>query len=940
MKLRLKLFTVSPCRMLPRHILLLMFLLWIAPVCFAQQNARQYQFRRIDISKGLSHNQVNCILKDSRGFMWFGTMSGLNRYDGHQFKVFKMDVKDSTSIDDDYISRIRELPDGKLLVETRKSMNLYNPATEKFEHNIPVYFARLSLPDTRLLDVVKSLQGNFYFLFAGEGLYWYSPLSKKTIKIKPSGAADITAISQNAKGDIWLVYRNGILEKLDVQTNRIICHTEAIATYMQRGLFEYALLADKDDELWLYTVANPVGLLHFKPATGQLLHLNKDTGQLRLNTNLVVGMLQDNQGQIWISTDHGGLNIINKKAGTVQYLLNNTDDNTSISQNSITAAYKDDQGIVWIGTYKRGINCYGESIIKFPLYKHQPSNPNSLGFDDVNRFAEDAKGNLWIGTNGGGLIYFDRTAGKFTTYRHEPNTNSLSNDVIVSLWIDKKGKLWIGSYFGGLDCYDGKTFTHYQHNPADNTTLADNRVWEIFEDRDDNLWVGTLAGGLDRLDRETNIFHHYTPSQYNSIRSDYISSIAQDKAGDLWIGTAQGCDVLEKSSGRFVHYGYDAANAGSLSNWNINCVFIDSYDRHWIGTREGLNLFDKATHRFQHFTSKEGLPDNTILNMLEDDQHDLWISTPKGISNLSVAAPATGPAQINCTSYDEADGLQGIEFNENAALKTSRGELVFGGPNGFNLFLPKAISSVKQIPKIVFTGFQLFNKTVSPGEEVDGKVLLPQSITETKSVSLTYDQNVIAIEFAALSYSNAEKMKYAYKLEGFKNEWLMTDGQLQKAIFTNLDPGSYVFRVRTANDDGSWNNNDTQLQIIIRPPFWKSPFAYVLYFLIIATALYIGRILIIRKAKEKFAMEQERLEAHRMHELDLMKIRFFTNVSHEFRTPLSLIISPAEKMMKAVTVPDDKKQFQLIIRNARRLLNMVNQLLDFRKLEEQELACK
>lgn len=938
MKFVFKLFFVNYYVMLLRRFFITGILIYTGTFAIAQQDSKQYQFRRIDIGKGLSHNQVNTILKDSRGFMWFGTMSGLNRYDGNNFKIFKHNSKDSSSIDDDYITRIGELPGYKLLVETHNGRNIYDPLKEKFDRHTQAFFKGLSLPDTSILQVITTRQGDFYLLFALKGLYKYNSASKQSVRINAAGKSDITAISQNSKGDLWLICRDGVLEKLDVASNRIVYRTRAVAEYMHGELLDYAVLADSDDELWIYTLANPMGVLHFKPAVNQVVPFNKEAVKFKLNTNLVMGMLQDNQGHIWVSTDHGGVNVINKKNYAIQYLLNNPDDNASLSQNSIIASYKDDQGILWIGTYKKGIDYFHESIIKFPLYRHQPSNPNSLSYDDVNRFAEDAKGNIWIGSNGGGLIYFDRAAGTFTTHRHQPgNTNSLINDVIVSLCLDKKGKLWIGTYFGGLDCYDGKTFTHYQHNPADNTTIADNRIWEIYEDRDSTLWIGTLAGGLDRFDRDKNIFYHYTASQPNAVRANYIAAIAQNRAGDLWVGTNRGCDVLEKTSGRFVHYTYDAANAASLSNWNVFTICMDSRDRHWIGTGEGLNLFNRNTQRFQHFTIEEGLPDNTILNVLEDNKHTLWVSTPKGISNVLITDSVNGQVKISCKNYDETDGLQGIEFNENAALKTSRGELIFGGPNGFNIFQPQNISSVKQVPKIVFTDFQLFNKSIFPDEEINGTVLLPQSITETRSVTLNYDENVIAIEFAALNYANAEKNKYACKLEGFKNEWLITDGKSRKATYTNLDPGEYIFHVRTANDDGTWNNNDIQLRILIRPPFWQSPLAYVLYFLVIVASLYIGRLIIIRKTREKFALEQERLEAQRMHELDLMKIKFFTNVSHEFRTPLSLIISPAEKLIKESVAPNDKKQFQLIIRNARRLLNLVNQLLDFRKLEEQEL---
>ena len=917
---------------------ILVHLFFLSTVVFAQSNLKQYQFRRIDIGKGLSHNQVTSIFKDAKGFMWFGTMSGLNRFDGYQFKVFRHDNKDSLSIDDDYISNIFEFPGGKMMVATRNWMNLYDPQTEKFSHKIAELMDGLALPNASIISTIKKSNGDFYFLFSQEGLFRYTPERKKAQKINLSPEVRITSLSENKDGNFWLIYSDGNIELFDTKAQKIISQTGLLKSYVRSNQLSYKIFSDKENELWIYAPGDTKGIFHYNPQTNLLSLISKESGEHRLNTNLVMGILQDNQSNIWICTDHGGINILNKKDGSVQYVVNNRDNNNSISQNSITSTYKDDNGIIWIGTYKKGLNSYHESIIKFPLYKNHPSEPHSLSYDDVNRFAEDAKGNIWIGTNGGGLIYFDRGKDIFTQYKHQPsNPNSLTNDVIVSLWIDHTQKLWIGTYFGGLDCFDGNTFTHYKHNPADSKSISDDRIWEIFEDASNQLWIGTLGAGLDLFDREKKIFYHHQFGTPNSLQSNYISALAENKQGDLWIGTANGIDILGKKSGNFIHYGYTADNAGGLSNGNVISIYIDKKNRAWVGTREGLDLFNEHTKTFQHFTIENGLPDNAILNILEDNNGTLWVSTPNGISSMIISEESNGVVSVNCKNYDESDGLQGTEFNENAALKTSKGELIFGGPNGFNIFQPQSMVTDKQVPQIVFTDFQLFNKSISPGEEVNGKILLSNSIAQTQSITLNYNQNVIAIEFAALNYSNAEKSKYAYMLEGFKNEWFVADGKTRKAVFTNLDPGNYTFYVKTAADNGKWNNNAIKLSIKILPPFWKSPFAYFFYFLVVAFALYIGRIVIIRKAKAKFDIEQQRREALRIHELDLMKIKFFTNVSHEFRTPLSLILAPLDKMLKQVAEVGQKQQLQLIHRNARRLLNLVNQLLDFRKMEEKEL---
>jgi signal transduction histidine kinase/ligand-binding sensor domain-containing protein/DNA-binding response OmpR family regulator len=906
----------------------------------------QYQFLRIGTANGLSHNRINCILKDSKGFMWFGTMSGLNRYDGYKFHIFRHDLRDSASLIDDYISRIMEGPDGKLWVETRSGLNIFDPVTETFNRNPQSYLRKLSLPDAFISNIIKDKKGNYWLPHPQHGLFKYISATRQITRIYHNtknasglGANNVSAFGEDSKGNFWIIYQDGMVEKINGQTHSVIYKSSILKDFNKKEILNYNLFIDAQDELWIYVSGDPRGVFYFNPVTNVLLPINKETGKIKLNTNIVTGILQDKQGKIWIGTDHGGVNLLDKKDFTIHYLMNNADDDKSLSQNSIIAMYKDNSGIIWVGTYKQGINYYHENGVKFSLYRHQLSDPNSLNYDDVNRFVEDSKGNLWIGTNGGGLIYFDRKKGKFFQFRHNPeDPNSLSNDVIVSLWIDHQKKIWIGTYYGGLDCYDGKKFTHFKHDALDPGSISDDRIWEIFEDSQKNLWVGTNGGGLDMLDREKNIFYHYTSGDKKSIGSDLIFALMEDAEGNFWIGTMGGIDVREKQSGRFIHYSHDEKNQKSLSNNNVLCIKEDNRNLVWVGTREGLNLFDKKTKTFQTYRTEDGLPDNTILNILEDDEHNLWISTPNGISKIFISHnEKTNTVSLNFKNYDGMDGLQGGEFNENAAYKTSRGELIFGGAKGFNIFYPADITTNTTAPAVVLTDFQIFNKSIRAGETSSKRVILHKAISETKEITLNRSDNVISIEFAALNFSNSEKNKYAYILEGFNKQWLITDAKMRKATYTNLDPGKYTFRVKASNEDGVWNEEGVILKITVLPPFWKTTLAYCLYALVIACILWFARYMILLRARMRFQIEQERKEAKRMHELDLMKIRFFTNVSHEFRTPLALILTPVEKMMKNTHEEPQKKYFQLIHRNAKRLLNLVNQLLDFRKLEMEEI---
>ncbi|OQP53679.1 hybrid sensor histidine kinase/response regulator [Niastella populi] len=916
-------------------IITIVFLLNLLPV-LAQPV--QYAFSHLDIFNGLSHSQVNTIIKDAKGFMWFGTASGLNRYDGYTFKVFRHKENDSTTLSDDLVSAIQEGPHNKFWINTRGGQNIFDPVSEKAITNTPAYCRQLSLPAAVVIDIAKDKQGRFWFAQPGYGLSRYDPATNSVHRFQRKAVKNmpyITDMVTDNAGNLWVMYNDGLLEAYTTATEKLNYSNAAI--FKKGDALRYRLFADADNDLWIYTDGFPQGVYCFNSTNNKLQHYHRDAAANRLNTNLVTGIQQDNNGRIWISTDHGGINLVNKRTGVVSYLENNPEDIKSISQNSINAIYRDNTGIIWLGTYKKGINYYHENIIKFPVYRHSLSDAKSLPFDDVNRFVEDDKGNLWIGTNGGGLIYYDRANGSYRTFKHNPaSDNSISNDVIVSLCIDHNKKLWIGSFYGGLDCYDGNRFIHYKHDPGNATSISDNSIWEIYEDAQQQLWVGTLSGGLNRFDAAINGFFTYRNGA-GSINSNYISALAEDQDGNLWIGTETGINVLNRKTGRFTYYTHNSKDPHSLGNNSITDLLKDSRGNMWVATRNGLNFFDRRTNTFRHFNEADGLVQSNILTLLEDNANTLWLGTTNGISRAWVQYGANDELTIRFRSYDERDGLQGREFNENAALKTSRGELIFGGANGFNIISPQSIAHNTTIPEVVLTDLRVFDKSLQAGDTFNNRVLLRTAISEVKEITLKHHEKIFSLEFAALNYSNPEKNQYAYKLEGFNNDWLTTDGTHRTVTYTNLDPGKYVFRVKAGNGDGVWNEQGTSLTVTILPPFWRTIPAFIIYALLAAAILIVARRLTIQRAHMRFQLAQQKKEAERIHELDLLKLKFFTNVSHEFRTPLSLIMAPVEKMLKQSGEPEQKKQYQLIYRNARRLLALVNQLLDFRKLEMQEL---
>lgn len=907
--------------------------------CFGQE--KQYHFLHLDIKNGLSHNQISTIYKDKKGFMWFGTQEGLNKYDGYTFKVFRHDANNPTSISDDGINSIQEGPCGKLWIYTHSLCNIYDPLTERFERNVSQVQKQMGMPSQYPDLIKKDHNGNYWFLFNKHEIYVCDTNGHRIRLIRYHNTAlfegdNISDIEPDHRSFVWIAFETGIFQKIDINTGKVVYTSSLLSAFTNNAKHSYQFIADRQGCLWIYESGGGTGIYYLDVVNNKLQHFDNKSTIARLDYNVVNNIAEDKKGNVWVATDHGGINLIDRNTFNVRYIVNREDDPMSISENS-GILYVDNQGIVWFGTYKRGIDYYQENIIKFPIFRHYASVPGSLNYNDVDRFAEDGAGNLWIGTNGGGLFYFNRTTGNFKQYKHEENNaNSLSNDVVISLCIDHEKKLWIGTYFGGLDCFDGSKFIHYRHDPKNNTTIGDDRVWSILEDSSNRLWIGTLSAGLDRFDRETQTFIHYQPFQPNSVYSRLISNIFEDKDHNLWFGGYYGVDVLVKRTGQFIHYLHDSATANSLAANFITSITQDRRGLMWIGTSEGLNILDTKSGRFYRISKDDGLPDNMVIGILEDNSGNMWVSTSKGLSNIVLKPGKNQPYTYQFHNFDESDGLQGSEFNPNACFKTRKGELIFGGAAGFNLFDPAKINYDGNGPVLVFTDLLMFNKPLSPGEDINGHVILSKSISSTDTISLKYDENAFSIQFADLNYLNPGKTVLQYKLDGFDKMWF-NDLKSRKATYTNLDPGNYTFNVRAINSAGKPFDKSLKLVIRITPPFWKTPLAYILYLLSIIGAILYARHRGIKKIENKFALEQERQEARRMHEVDTMKINFFTNISHEFRTPLSLILAPVEKMLKSADDRDSQRKLTLIHQNAKRLLNMINQLLDLSRISAHKL---
>lgn len=882
-----------------------------------------YRFNHLQDQHGLSNNHITAIIKDPAGYLWFGTPTGLNRYDGQKVNVFQHNIQDPGSIHDSNITALFMGPQNKLWIKANKSLSIYDEDDETFHYVSDRMLAAYGLPPGEVLNMLQDASGNYWFLHE-KGLYRYKENSKTRFYAHPAKGIAITDIALSAKqnemhyicedGAYYIIEANGQQAQLQ----------QAITAQLKQKKANFKLFIDQDGDSWVFASNMPLGAYEFRHEEGQAQHYTTTNPELRLNTDLISSIIQDDNGHIWLATDHGGIYVVNKKQQHITQLLHRDTDSYSLAQNAVLSLYKDRQGIIWVGTYKQGLSYYNKYLLNIPVFNQA----SGLPFEDVNRFAEDENGNLFIGTNGGGLLYFDRKKQNYKSYLHDPADNSsIGSNIIVSMLLDKRDRLWVGTYYGGLNRFDGKQFIRYQQNPQDPNSL-DNSIWEIFEDSKGQIWVGTLSKGLFKYNSSRDLFERIN----NPAIPRYISAIMEDQQGLLWIGTAEGIVVIDQQ-GRTHERFLSSAQSGTLSNNYITDILQDKKKQIWISTQNGLNRYQPEHKDFLVYHTENGLPDNVVQALLEDQAGDIWASTLKGLVCLQ-QDPQFAPFKVFTTK----DGLQALSFNENAAFKTHQGDLVFGGANGFNIISPANMPKAAISSAPILTGFELFNRSVEIGEENNGRKIVKKALAKTQSLYLRHDENVFSLRYGALDFLFKDHMQYRYKLAGFNDSWL-PDGGNKKATFTNLDPGDYTFLLQSSLPNGEWSDAFEMIDIHIAPPFWKTYWAYSLYLMLFGGTLLLVRHIEKQRQHTRYLLRQEREEMKGKIELEQLKTQFFTNISHDFRTPLSLILSPIETMLQKDSQNREEQVAHLTVmkRNAKRLLNLVNQLLDFKKIDKDRL---
>jgi len=913
-----------------KNTILFLFMMQLAIAGGAQP--AHINFTSLTSKDGLLSNAVNAILKDRYGLMWFATDDGLNKFDGTNFTVYRNIPGDSESLRANEVLALCEDSLGNLWVGTSGgALSLYDRKKDRFLH-FPASDDRSGMgPNAVIRGICSDHQGKIW-IAEFTSPYLLDPVTRKLTRMDighhtggSSPDLSLNCVFADNSGRIWIGTDNGLFLYISATHSfRQYRHDPSDKSSLIHDHVR-VLAGDNSGHLWVGTER---GLCMMMPDGRSFAGYDQmEAGNKALGAEAINAIVPDRDGKLWVGTMQG-LHVLEPNSGQMVTYLPDESNVHGLTSKSIKSIYIDKEGIYWLGTYRGGINKYDKNLNLFDVRLNDAFLDNGARSSIVTSFAEWGNDKVWVGTDGGGLYTFDRRTEALQRYSLQADGKTKQQLAVLALKAARDGRLYIGTFGDGLIIVDPVTGrTRHMRKGQGISDLNSDDVYSIFEDSKGRIWVGTNGQGVNVL-QDNKVIVRYTPAPAGAgdLRlpvNGYIRAIEEDRDGNIWIGChGGGLAVYHPKDNSFTVYDQ---NNSRLPSDKIYALLCDSKGRMWVGTYGGgLSVFDKGSGQFINYTEKDGLQNTTIYQVVEDAQGRIWVSTNTGISSFDAATKAFR----NFTYYN---GLQNNNFVHGSGIRLSDGELMFGGLQGFNYFYPSRLTINRNVPAIVLTGLQVANKPVQPGAASP----IREHISVADEIRLDYKQN-FALSFVALNYTLPKQNHYAYKLEGFDKDWNYT-GTMNTAYYTNLDPGEYVFRVKASNNDGVWSAGDRSIRIYVRPPFWRTVYAYIFYVLAAGGLLMYSRHRGLSRVRRQFALEQERTEVRRIRELDRMKLKFLTNLSHEFRTPISLIMGPVDQLLSEQQQERSKDRLYMIRRNARRLLNLVNQLLDFRKMEEQEL---
>ncbi|MEI6123676.1 MAG: two-component regulator propeller domain-containing protein [Bacteroidota bacterium] len=801
-----------------RRFVYIFFIIIIIPFYLFAQNNPDIKFDRITsenfkVEKGLSQNSANCILQDSKGYMWVGTWDGLNRFDGYSFMTFKSSIKgNSNELSNQTINALFEDKSGTIWVGTETGLNSYDRRSQKFTQYKKDACNPFSISSDTIWCIAEENE-NILWIGTNNGL---NKLDKRTgyfyhFKLNPNNANspsnnNINCILPDAAGNIWFGSNEG-LNYFNTK-ERIFSHwyyNPDNKNTISDDLV-WSILYDEEGNLWICTDG---GLDVYSFITKKFTHYyHDDNDYFSLSNNHVTSIMQDNERNFWIGTYGGGLNKFDKKNNNFTHFFNDIYNSRSLSNDYIKSIYQDKSGIIWIATAWKGVSKIDKYSNRFKHFQHLSNDENSLNNNNVWSIFQDNIGKIWLATDEGINIY-DTTTRKFSFLKNNPNnSNSIPSNLTRLVFQDSKGVYWIGTFDAGICRYNQttKTFTRFTNNLSNPQSLSYNRINFVLEDHNKNIWIGT-DNGLNLYLPKKNSFRRFfnDPLDKTSISNNVVYYMYEDKEGYIWLCTLGGLNRYDPSSGHFSCYKKDDSKYNTLSSDKIFSMYEDKEGIFWITTcGGGLNRFNRKTGEIKYFLEENGLSNNVTYNIFEDNNSCLWITTNYGLSCFN----KTNETFIN---YDVKDGIQSNEFNLNAAFHNLQNdEMFFGGMNGFNSFYPEKIAKNEFVPPIIISGFKIFDK------------LKPIEISDGDTILLSYDDNFFSFEFAALDFSNPQKNKYAFKLKNFDNNWNYCDAYKRFAGYTRVPPGAYEFKIKGSNSDGIWNEKGITITIIIKPPWWRT----------------------------------------------------------------------------------------------------------------------
>lgn len=896
-------------------------MLLVSLVTYATDDIR---FMHLTMKDGLSDSQISHITRDSQGFMWISTSHGLNRYDGYSFKTFLKDNNTPGSIPFHSVQNVQEDSEGMLWIGFANAQySCYNPRKEIFLDAGEILAERYSINEKPLFIYIDSKKDIWVETVAGN-MFHCDTKAGKTIAL-PDGrmaGASLTDMREDHSG-IIRIYSNGLFDHIDRATAKIDYRNDYLIKAQPLSECNFKIYCDQEGDYWIYCMS---GAWLYRTHTKEWEHLSGMTATAnKLSGKNIRDITSDRHGRIWIAIDNAGIDIIDKKSMTVEHVSNDVADERSLGQNSVTCLYTDTDGGIWVGTFKRGVSYYNESLFKFRTDRFLTFN-NMPDFNpDVSAIVEDSNGNLCMGIPDG-IIRVNRNTKKKELVRLPDNDNLyVPNDVIICMTTGIDGKIWMGTYSHGLMSYDGKTFRHHALDGNNIHSSVNRTIWSIAKDKSGYLWIGSWGQGLYGLDPATGRVTSYSDG---SSHNDQIASICISKDNCIYMATTYGLLIYNPMTGKFAKTIGNRKGDQTFSSTQIVQVYEDSRDMLWVATREGLDLYDRRKDEVT--TPIKELSQTIIHGIVEDNDKNLWVTTSKGIYYIVVNGdPASQTYTFSHNKYNDLSLLDNFGFNERAIIRHSSGTIAVGGVNGISLINPSDLKYDTSIPQIKFTGLQLFNRDVKIDSVYDGRKIIDTSLAYAKSIHLNHNQNVFSVSFSAMNYVLPEKIKYMYKLEGFDSEWTVSNSN--KLTYTNLAPGEYTLKIKAINSDGYASDKTAELKIVIAPPFYRSWVAYVIYAILLLCVVLLVRAYMRHNEQQKYKLMKIRQEARHKHEIDDMKLRFFTNISHDLRTPLTLILTPLEYVIEHTENPDLRDKLVMARNNAMRLLGMVNQLLDFRK---------